>query len=94
MNNLGKNWSQALSKLVDLASETAGNSCFSMKHGAVLFSGLKQIHQTGFNQFGHRACGYDVPSLHAEACCLRPIYNRAGRLGQCHQGSRPTTRFK
>src|SRR6187401_3034944 len=88
--NLGKNWPASFSKLVNLAMESAQESQLPLRHGAVLFSNKKQIVQTSCNCYGNKICGYDVPSLHAEANCLKPIYNRAGRLGQRYQTGRTT----
>lgn len=89
--NLGKQWPASLAKLVDKAVECAQKSQLAARHGAILFgqSG-KQIHQVSCNDHGNKICGFDVPSLHAEANCLKPIYNRAGRLGaRCrYQASR------
>jgi hypothetical protein len=84
--NLGKNWPSSLSNLVSAAVEIAQESKLPLRHGAVLFSTKKQIHQSCCNEAGHKICGYDVPSLHAEANCMKPIYNRAGRFGCRYQG--------
>lgn len=85
MMNLGKNWSSSMARLVGLAMESAEDSTLQLRHGAVLFSSKNQICQTSCNQVGHRVCGYDVPSLHAEANCLKPIYNRASRMRHRYQ---------
>lgn len=85
-SNLGKNWSSSLCKLVNLAMNTAQDSCLSLRHGAVLFSSKKQVHCTSCNGIGDKICGFDVPSLHAEANCMKPIYNRAGRFGHRYRG--------
>lgn len=86
MMNLGKKWSSSLSNLVSAAIESARTSQLPLRHGAVLFSSKKQIHQCCCNEIGHRICGFDVPSLHAEANCMKPIYNRASRFGHRYQG--------
>jgi len=62
--------------------ECAQKSELPLRHGALLFNNKKNILQTSCNCHGNKICGYDVPSLHAEANCLKPIYNRAGRLGR------------
>jgi hypothetical protein len=80
MINLGKKLSNAMSNLVLMARDAAMQSRLTLRHGAVLFS-KKHIHQACCNDLGSKVCGFDVPSLHAEANCLKPIYNRAGRLG-------------
>lgn len=92
MSNLGKNWSSSLCKLVDLAINVAQNSRMPMRHGAVLFSSKNSVYQTCCNGIGERVCGFDVPSVHAEANCLKPLYNRIGRFGYgsakwCEKGS-------
>lgn len=84
--NLGKKLSTSLSKLVNIAIDTATESLLPMRHGAVLFASKKHILSASCNESGNRVCGFDVPSLHAEANCLRPIYNRAGRFGCRYQG--------
>lgn len=81
VTNLGKNWSNNLCKIVDLAINNALKSSLSWRHGAVLFS-KKTVISTACNCLGNRICGYDVPSIHAEAQCLHNIYRRAGRLGE------------
>lgn len=86
MVNLGKNWSSSLSNLVSKAIETAQTSELDLRHGAVLFSSMKQVHHSCCNQLGDKICGFDVPNLHAEANCLKPIYNRVSRFGFRHQG--------
>lgn len=88
MMNLGKKWSSSLSKLVSVAIETAQTSKLPLRHGAVLFASKKQICQCCCNGVGNRICGFDVPSLHAEASCMKTIYNRASRLGRRYQGRR------
>ena len=84
--NLGKCLTASLSKLVSIAIESAQTSQLALRHGAVLFSSKNQIQNTCCNQVGTKICGFDVPSLHAEANCLRPIHNRAGKFGCRHQG--------
>jgi hypothetical protein len=74
-----------LSQLVDLATEAATHSTLPIRHGAVLFSSKNRIYQTCCNDVGHRVCGYDVPSLHAEALCLKPIYNHWARTHRCRE---------
>lgn len=93
--NLGKKWSSSLSVLVGRAIETAKQSKLKLRHGAILFASMNQVQYCSCNEVGHHVCGYDVPSLHAEAQCLRPIYNRTARrasLGgvgkRCHQGKK------
>ena len=83
--NLGKNLTTNLARLVEKAKESAGDSKLPLRHGAVLFTSKKSIHQISCNSHGHKACGYDVPSQHAEANCLKPLYNRVAREGR--QGS-------
>jgi hypothetical protein len=68
--------STSLSNLVSLASENAKRSPLQIKHGAVLFTSRNQVYQTSHNDVGHRICGFDVPSLHAEAMCLKFVHNR------------------
>jgi hypothetical protein len=84
--NLGMNWSLSLSKLVGIARETAAQSTLSIRHGAVLFSSKNQILQTSCNGLGHKTCGFNVPSLHAEAGCLRSLYARACKVDHRYQG--------
>jgi len=86
MVNIGKNWSCSLTNLVNLAMETARLSQLKLRHGAILFSKKSAIHYTCCNGVGDKICGYDVPSLHAEARCLKPITDRASRFGRCYQG--------
>ncbi len=83
--NLGKKWSANLARLIDTAKLSALNSELSLRHGAVLFSKKTVVHQVSCNSYGHKTCGFDVPSLHAEANCLKPLYNRLAREGR--QGS-------
>lgn len=88
-SNLGKNLPASLTKLVNKAMECAHTSKLPLRHGAILFSQSgKHIYETSCNCYGNRICGYDVPSLHAEANCLKPIYNRAGRFGYRYQAGR------
>lgn len=75
--NLGQQWSKSLRHLVELAIGEAQQSPVSIKHGAVLFSSMNCVHQVDHNDMGSRVCGYDVPSLHAEAKCLRSLYCRS-----------------
>lgn len=84
--NLGKNWSLSLAKLVNLAMNTAQDSQLSLRHGAVLFSSKNQVRCTGCNGTGDKICGFDVPSLHAEANCMKHIYNLTGRFGHHCRG--------
>ena len=86
--NLGKNLSPSFSKLVAQAMECAQKSELPLRHGAVLFSNKKVILQSSCNCYGNKICGYDVPSLHAEANCMKTIYNRSGRLGCRYQAGR------
>jgi tRNA(Arg) A34 adenosine deaminase TadA len=81
-SNLGKKWSIPLGKIVNNAIETAKHSCLKIRHGAVLFGKLKDIVTSEFNDYGHCVCGFDVPSRHAEAKCLKPIYNKMSRSGK------------
>jgi hypothetical protein len=85
--NLGKLWSVSLTRLINLAIDSASKSTFQLKHGAVLFSSKNSVCQTSYNQHGNRICGYDVPSIHAEANCLNSIYKR-------HVGRRKVRREK
>jgi len=88
--NLGKQWSSALNNLISLAVEQARQSPLSLKHGAVLFTSKKRVCHAAHNDQGHRVCGYEVPSLHAEAVCMHTIYCRSAREGRhCHQGFLP-----
>jgi hypothetical protein len=68
--------------------QCAQESKLALRHGAILFdqSG-KQVLQTSCNGHGHKIFGYDVPSLHAEANCLRPIHQRliTGRGKKCRE---------
>lgn len=72
--NLGKKWSLSLHHLVELAMWEAQQSSQPHRHGAVLYASMNDIRNTSHNCSGHRLCGYDVPNLHAEANCLKPVY--------------------
>src|SRR5439155_26578577 len=81
----GKKWSASFSQLVNKAMECAQKSELPLRHGAVLFSNKNRILQTSCNCYGNKICGYDVPSLHAEANCLKSIYSQSRRVGQRYQ---------
>jgi len=64
--------SRRLLKLVNHAIDSAQNSELNIRHGAVLFTG-QNIMYSSCNCHGSKIWGYDVPSHHAEAGCLRPL---------------------
>lgn len=69
--------SQAINKLVNKAIEVAEYSDFSYKHGAIMFSCRNNIVCSGFNQYGTtKLLNFCVPSLHAEAHCLKIMLRR------------------
>ena len=72
---INKMHSQSINKLVNRAMEVAMKSTFqSYKHGAVLFSCHNDIIGSGYNQHGTtKLFNFCVPSLHAEADCLRTL---------------------
>ncbi len=79
--------SASLRKLVDQAVKSALLSPMASRHGAVLFSQSgRKIHTTGFNEYGNSICGFDVPAVHAEAKCLKPLHDKCGRF--CHKPER------
>ena len=73
MSNLGKKWSATMCRLVGYAIDCAHDSLMRLKHGAILFSAKKQIHYSCCNREGNKICGFDVPSIHAEACCINAM---------------------
>ena len=80
----------SFSKLVKIATESANQSVLAMRHGAVLFNHSgRQVININCNSHGSKICGYDVPSIHAEANCLKSVYNLAGRLGCREQPKGP-----
>ena len=87
MINLGKKWSCAMTNLINIAHEMANLSPLRLRHGAVLFSKKSDVQYKSCNCPGDKIYGYDVPALHAEARCLKPITGRVTRLGRCHQGA-------
>lgn len=83
--------SASLRKLVDHAITASLQSPMSSRHGAVLFSQSgRKIHNTSFNQYGNQICGFDVPAVHAEASCLKPLHDKCGRF--CHKPERRVER--
>ena len=74
-----------LLRMISVAKECGAQSEFNRgRHGAVLFTGNQVVYKS-CNDFGPKMWGYDVPSKHAEASCLRPLYNqfcKSRRSGQ------------
>lgn len=85
MTNLPK----SMSRILNIAMETARQSPINAKHGAVLFSHTgKHIYANKSNCNGHKAMGYHVPAIHAEACVLHTINNyltHKGKGRQCRE---------
>lgn len=75
--------SSRILRLVDQAKCVAEQSKMALRHGAVMFH-QNSVITTSCNSTGDALCGYDVPSLHAEATCLKHIYNSRS----CSFGSR------
>ena len=67
--------SNRLQKILDLAVDTAEDAESPFKHGAVLFS-HHTIYNSSCNSQGGNIYGYNVPALHAEASCLKPLHTR------------------
>jgi hypothetical protein len=85
MINLGKQWSSTLTRLVDLAVMNAEQSPLQIRHGAVLFGIKGRVIKSSCNQQGHRVCGFNVPSLHAEANCVQSLHTRQRYQGRSHE---------
>jgi len=69
--------SNSLSTLLESATYYASKSQMDFKHGAVLFGHGKKIYYGACNSNGNKLYGFDIPSQHAEANCLRLLNNRA-----------------
>lgn len=79
--NLGKCVSSRLMSFMTLARDEAKKSSLLHRHGAVLFGhSSKAPITTSCNCSGHHVCGYDVPSQHAEAGCLKFLHGRGNVL--------------
>jgi hypothetical protein len=66
------NISKRLNKLIDEAMDIARFSQLHDRHGAVMFNTSgKIIVSKAHNKHGNNICGYDVPSIHAEANCIQ-----------------------
>lgn len=71
VTDLGASWSASWGRMINLAIESAHKSTTTPRHGAVLFTNRRKIITCACNGPGTRTCGYDVPSVHAEAHCLQ-----------------------
>lgn len=69
-----------LQKMRDLAMDVAEDAESPFHHGAVLFT-HHTVYNTSCNSQGSSIYGYDVPAVHAEASCLKPLYSRQRRKG-------------
>lgn len=59
-------------KLIEKAVQCAKESKLPQRHGAILFSNSgKRTYQIRYNDHGDKVCGFDVPSVHAEANCMK-----------------------
>lgn len=63
-------YNQRYKALINLAYQEALASSMHSRHGAVLFTNKKKVCSKSCNKYGGKILGFDVPSCHAEACCI------------------------
>lgn len=75
--------SKRLLNMLNTAINYARKSTMYYRHGAILFGKGNRVLHGSCNCSGSTLYGYKVPSQHAEANCLRPLFNQCSQKQSC-----------